>query len=84
MGNIETFFPEALKVMKFPKTTICYSCKYVDDLIPKRNESLYFPHKNNIPSQPRFSTNTHSWCGKYWRGGKWNELNNWSLKREKL
>ena len=53
-------FPEALTVVKCPKIAICNSCEYVDDSRQKSTKFYIPPSKNNIPSQPRFSTNTHS------------------------
>ena len=43
-------FPEALTVNKFPKTTVCTLCKYVDDKRQNRNEGFEYPRKKNIPS----------------------------------
>ena len=47
---MKRIFPKALTVNKYPKTTVCTSCKYVDDKRQHRNEIFESPKTKNIPS----------------------------------
>ena len=42
-GQCWKTFPDSFTVKKFPKTTVCSYCRFLDDLTPQINKSLDFP-----------------------------------------